>query len=158
MSKQKTSLRQLALTGAGIAALATAIWLPGLVQQGQLQGDIQLPEPDCEITAPGCKTQQDQLSVAMQLDSGRVRAATPLTFTVELENIPAQSVMVDLQGKDMYMGINQIQLSPVEGNPGTWQGSTELAVCVTGEMTWQARVLAATDDARISTQFRFQAK
>ncbi len=158
MSKQTTSVRQLALTGAGIAALAAAIWLPDLVQQDALQGDIQLPEPDCEVTTAGCKTQLDQLSVSMQLDKSRIHAATPLTFTVQLDNIPAQSVMVDLQGRDMYMGINQVQLSPVEGSPGKWQGSTELAVCVTGEMTWQARVLAATDDARISTQFRFQAK
>ncbi len=158
MSKQKTPLRQLALTGAGIAALAASIWLPGLVQQNALQGDIQLPEPDCEITTAGCTTQLDQLSVSMQLDKNRVHAATPLTLTVQLDNIPAQSVMVDLQGQDMYMGINQLQLSPVEGSPGKWQGSTELAVCVTGEMTWQARVLADTENARISTQFRFQAK
>jgi len=160
MSNTKTSVGkgQLLLVGASIVALAASIWLPGLLQQNQLTGDIQLPAPDCLATDKGCRTQQDQLSIGMQLDTQRVRAATPLQFEVELGNIPAEAVMVDLQGRDMYMGINQVQLSPVPDKPGFWQGETELAVCVTGEMTWQASVVAATTKARISTQFEFKAK
>jgi len=160
MNKQakSTSPRQLMLTAAGIAALAAAIWLPGLVQQNALQGDIELPSPGCEITRPDCATANGNISMAMQLDTERVRAATPLTFELALGNIPAQSVMIDLKGRDMYMGINQVQMSPVEGKPGYWHGTTELAVCVTGEMVWQANVKAMTDNASVSTTFEFKAR
>ncbi|MCV6588772.1 MAG: hypothetical protein OIF57_07055 [Marinobacterium sp.] len=151
------SPRQWLLTGAGIAALAVAIWLPGILTPG-LQGDVTLPAADCDVTQPGCNTGNGQQRIAMQLDTQRVRAATPLTFELKLDALPASQVMIDLQGRDMYMGINQVQMSPVEGKPGVWRGTTELAVCTTGEMVWQAKVVADTEQARVTTQFEFKAK
>ena len=155
---RSTSPRQLILTAAGIAALAAATWLPGMLQQNALQGDIQLPVPGCEITEAGCNTQQDELSMQLQLSTDQPRSAEPLSFQLELGNIPASAVMIDLQGRDMYMGVNQAQMSPVEGKPGLWQVTTELPICVTGEMVWQAKVHAMTDNASVSTTFEFKAR
>ena len=59
-----------------------------------------------------------------------------LELTTSNRNI--SKVWVDLQGVDMFMGVNQFELVHT-GN--AWQGITELAVCTTGKMRWLARVI-----------------
>ena len=61
-----------------------------------------------------------------------------MTLELATSNTNITKVWVDLQGVDMYMGVNQFELVDT-GN--AWQGITELAVCTTGKMRWLARVI-----------------
>lgn len=139
-----------------IPALALVLWLPGQLEQTPVHSS--LPSPACLISSTPCVSQKDEQSITMFVQDDTIKSMQPLTFTVQLDNILADSVLLDLKGRDMYMGINQVQLSPVVDQPGTWQGTTELAVCVTGEMRWFAQVVAQTASGSISTQFEFDAQ
>ena len=82
----------------------------------------------------------------------------PIDFEVSVEGIQAEAVLVDLQGTEMYMGINQTELQPASQNPGLFTGQGALGACVTGEMGWRATVLVNTSQGAIKAHFDFRAK
>lgn len=106
--------------------------------------------------------QQTQVLLTVANDNGPsvpIRSLQPLTFKATLTGIEATHLRLDLKGKEMYMGINQ---TPMSRQPHTqhWQGSTELAVCTTGEMIWQAwlHIDRGPLAAPINAVFEFKAK
>ncbi|MBY4677676.1 hypothetical protein [Marinobacterium arenosum] len=152
------SVKKLLLCAAVLVALLAVVSLPQQLQGNRLQGELQLPSPDCDLSRQSCSAEADGRRISLSIDSSPVHAAVPLQFSARLDNVPAEQVMLDLQGRDMYMGINQVHLKPVAGQPGLWQGSAELAVCTTGEMVWQATLVAAGNGGQVSSQFEFKAK
>lgn len=57
----------------------------------------------------------------------------------------------------MFMGVNQI---PMTQQPdGTWQATTELAVCTTGKMVWLANIIIERANQRpVKATFEFEAR
>ena len=96
-------------------------------------------------------------SLEFELAPRQARSLEPLEFRVRTEGMDTTTVNIQLEGRDMYMGINQLQLQPVPGEPGLWRGIGELAVCTTGEMIWQARVQAA-GSSNLNALFEFRAR
>jgi hypothetical protein len=83
------------------------------------------------------------------------RSLNNMTLVAET-NLPGiNRVWVDLQGADMYMGVNQFELENIESQ---WQGQTQLAVCTTGTMTWIAKVIFETDTEQKIVELRFDAR
>jgi len=63
---------------------------------------------------------------------------TPITFTLAAPGYQADKIQMRIEGKAMYMGINQFSLT--RQADGLWQGESEIALCTTGTMRWRALV------------------
>ena len=83
------------------------------------------------------------------------RSLNKMTLTADTELPGVNRVWVDLQGADMYMGVNQFEMKETEG---LWQGQTELAVCTTDTMTWLATVIFETESEQEIVELRFDAR
>ena len=92
----------------------------------------------CAIDSGNCQLTVAQHSYQVSFGPMPARALQPMTLELAASNTNITKVWVDLQGVDMYMGVNQFELTDI-GNG--WQGTTELAVCTTGKMRWLARVI-----------------
>lgn len=96
--------------------------------------------------------------MTLALTSGPARAGEIVQFSLQLEGIQPESVALQLEGRDMYMGINRLQLEEAADQPGLWLGSTELAICTTHLMQWQARVEAQAGTAPVIAHYEFSAQ
>ena len=93
---------------------------------------------NCEIDSGKCEFSLDQQDYQISFGPMPAKALQPMKLELTTSNRNVAKVWVDLQGVDMYMGVNQFELTDI-GN--SWQGTTELAVCTTGKMHWLARVI-----------------
>ena len=92
----------------------------------------------CEIDSGKCEFTLDQQDYQISFSPMPAKALQPMRLELATSNRNIAKVWLDLQGVDMYMGVNQFELTDI-GN--SWQGTTELAVCATGKMRWLARVI-----------------
>lgn len=135
------------------------VWLPEQLNQQQTSADqLTLSNPDCSITDGPCQATKDDFQVQLSVDATQIHSATPLTFEIEVSDPSVDAVALHLEGRDMYMGLNQKQFSRVEGSDTRWQGTTELAICTTGEMIWRAKVLTRNNNRLSEAQFYFSAQ
>lgn len=153
------SARVLSLLSVIIAAaalLALVFWLPGYLQPPT--GNVTLAgEPGCSINQGACRATGEQRALTLEIAPAPVRSATPLQISVRLDGFEADAVQLSLEGKDMYMGINQVALRK-DSTTGLWLGVGELAVCTTGEMAWRARVAAQQGQQTFEAAFDFNAR
>lgn len=112
----------------------------------------------CDINRQACTVNMGQARLTLDIQPRPIRSMTPLNYQVTIEGGDASEVMVNLQGSEMFMGINQTALTAVEGKPGVFQGVGQLAVCTTGEMLWHLTVSADSAAGPLSTWFEFRAK
>jgi len=153
---EKNVVRQIVLLGLSALALAAFLIVPKLVPQKPV--DQFLKNYNCDLRTGPCTARDDSSAITVEFLSGEFRSMTPLNFQVQLENINASEVILDLRGRDMYMGINQVKLQPVPDQDNLWHGTAELAICTTGEMIWQGSFTAITDLGSVSTSIEFAAK
>lgn len=91
----------------------------------------------CEIDSGSCTISLSGRDLKITFGPMPAKSLTPMQLTIEVQGQQPDDIWVDIQGTDMYMGINQFKLTP---SGKTWQGTTELAVCTTDQMRWLARV------------------
>lgn len=160
MVKSRATQRISALIGAVLLAgvLFFLVKLPDILVEPQQPILFALTE-SCDLNTAQCTASQDNKSISLAITPQRIASLVPLVFSVTLTNINAQSVVLDIQGKDMFMGINQIKLSP-SADGKTWEGTTELAVCTTNTMFWRASISAYPDETSDPDKaiFEFEAK
>ncbi|GGK86013.1 hypothetical protein [Amphritea balenae] len=113
---------------------------------------------DCDLKKESCKVEINDLSMTVDVLPRNINSMTPMSYTVKIEGVESESVMIDLQGTEMFMGLNQTQLTAVPGQPGLFKGTGELGACTTGEMGWRATIVAVTEDGPVKTWFDFRAK
>ncbi|BBB25734.1 hypothetical protein [Amphritea japonica] len=113
---------------------------------------------NCDLRQQSCTVSHGEVTITLDIQPRDIRSLTPLSYLVNIEGTNASQVMIDLQGSEMFMGINQTALSPVAEKPGMFTGQGELAVCTTGEMGWRLTVSAETAAGRLDTRFNFRAK
>lgn len=145
-----------------LAVAGGLLWgVPQLVDDSTLQATTgertQLTPPACDLNRGACRLAQDDWTLEFSLGPTPIASLKTLQVDARLSGLEAQAVTVLLEGRDMYMGLNQTQLKP-DLSTGHWQGNTELAVCSTGRMTWRARVLIDTDNDNYETWFDFEAR
>ena len=137
------------------------IWkLPHFLSQANTPAVRELSTvAQCDLTKGACYAKLDEVEIALSIEPKQFSSLKPLLFTAEISGLDATEAILDLQGKEMYMGINQ---TPLTLNPNTqvWTGVTELAVCTTGSMLWQASVIARENDQTtpIKATFEFVAQ
>ncbi len=110
--------------------------------------------PDCNLRQGACTGHLPEGGKVMfEIEPRSIPLLLPLTLEVRIQDHEATSVEVDFAGTDMNMGYNRVRLNAV--GPGTWRGQAILPVCVRNRMTWEAKVLLATDLGLMAAPFRF---
>ena len=140
-----------------ILGLGSAIYLPQLLQDSPPQSRVLQAAPECELSQKFCIAKRDKQQIQVKIISPIISSASPLLFEVRLTNVEADQVMLDLKGRDMYMGLNQVMLNKVPGTTDRWQGETTLAVCTTGKMTWVTSIIAEKKGNLTQANFYFDA-
>ncbi|WP_428035529.1 hypothetical protein [Amphritea sp.] len=112
----------------------------------------------CDLNKQSCSVDIGEVHLNLDIQPRPVRSMTPLNYRVSIDGTMASKVMINLQGSEMYMGINQTELTPLKDKPGVFYGKGELAVCTTGEMIWRLTVSAETAAGPLTTWFEFRAK
>lgn len=131
------------------------LWkLPDMLEDSQSPNLLTVTEP-CDLKQSHCEAIYGKKRISLKVNPPSIPPMMPLTFTVTLDSIQAKTVVLELKGKDMFMGINKIKLSPLPDGI-TWEGTTELAVCVTGSMVWLASILTYTDSTAASNKATFE--
>ena len=128
MNQRLKTLATLAILIVSIAALS--FW--------SLQNANTDTTASCEIDTGNCHFSLDQQDYQISFGPMPARALQPMKLELTTSNRKIAKVWVDLQGVDMYMGVNQFELTDIGDS---WKGTTELAVCTTGKMRWLARVI-----------------
>lgn len=141
-----------------LIGLGLAIYLPNMLKTESTDTVFLQTDAGCSLNNGRCHSKLKDQQLALTIKSETIRSATPMLFEVTLENIQADQVMLDLKGKEMFMGLNQVMLSPVAGQPNQWQGEVTLAVCTTGEMTWISSVVVEKNGLKSQADFEFTAR
>ena len=144
-----------------LAGLVLVLYLPSQLQtelQTGTQGTFVMPaDSACSLNNGQCASRFEDKQIALEIKSETIRSATPMIFEVKLDNMEADQVMLDLKGKEMFMGLNQVMLKQIAVQPNIWQGEVTLAVCTTGEMTWITSVITETNGQITQADFEFKA-
>lgn len=112
----------------------------------------------CDLHQQRCTVQIGEATLSLEIQPRPIQSMTPFNYYVQIDGVEASNVLINLQGSEMFMGINQTALTAVKGQPGTFTGSGQLAVCTTGEMLWRLTVAAETTAGPLNTWFEFRAK
>ena len=142
----------------GVAVLLPLLLLIYLLQDyldAYLQRDAQVMA--CDINLESCQLDLNEgQRLSLTMNPAPAASLTPLTFTLAVAGEQPQGVWLDLQGAEEYMGINQ---TPFIFKEGVWRGTTELAVCTTGRMLWQGRLIITQQSGDIiPVDFFFEAE
>jgi hypothetical protein len=141
-----------------VALLFLAVVVVAWLKVGHLfdSGPLRVAPLDqgCDLRAGSCEvTFADGARVRFGISPKDIPLVERLLLRVHLDGVRARQVEVDFAGVDMNMGFNRVALRPVE--PGEFEGTGMLPVCVRASMTWEARVLLHTDGGLLAAPFRF---
>ncbi|SEI46861.1 hypothetical protein SAMN05421831_102185 [Allopseudospirillum japonicum] len=113
------------------------------------------PETDCALETQGsCESQIHSAKVRLTVPPNSLKVLTPIPIEVHTELAKVQEVILDFQGRDMYMGINRYPLSRKSDHLYTGEGI--LSICTDEDMVWRARILFKTPQGWLGTWFDFQ--
>ncbi|WP_417581477.1 hypothetical protein [Nitrincola sp.] len=155
--KGKPSRQWMLLVLIALVLLALVV-LPQWVDEQRTEDSVFIPPLPCDLHQGGCIASAGKQVLQLNLSPKPLVSMQSLSIEVRLQHFDARQVMLDLQGVEMYMGLNQTALQQDPERPDVWRGTTELAVCTTGEMTWRAIVYIDTADTLYSTHFDFEAR
>ncbi len=139
--------------------LVTLSALAGLIYAVNLfNSPAQLPktsEVRCDLNQQNCELIVGGRKVSLSLSPTPARSLTPLTFTARFEGRQPEKLWLDIQGDEMYMGLNQPQMTRSDNQ---WTATTELSVCTTGKMLWRATLVVVDADQEYQLPFYFEAQ
>ena len=146
----------------GLAGVLVAVSLGGLAFATAVGWDILFPAPEfesrmdasCDLKAGPCTARfGDGSTVALSISPPTPAANKPLRLTVEIRGQAPDQVGVELQGKQMNMGLIHAPLLDI--GHGFFAGDTILPMCVRERMTWTAAVLSDSPHGRYRAGFEF---
>ena len=111
-------------------------------------------DPDCDLRAGACVTKlSDNAKVSFAIEPRTIPLLQELQLAVTVNGYSVDKVEVDLNGVDMNMGFNRVELESM-GN-GHFSGTGQLSVCTLDIMEWEARVLLYQKDDVTVVPYRF---
>lgn len=149
--------KQISIICLAIIALAAVVLIPKYFQTTPATSMLST-DAECDLHATKCSAQHAQQAINLDIKAEQISSAKSMLFEVELENLEANQIMLDIKGKQMYMGVNQVHLNRVAGENNRWQGEVTLPVCATGSMTWVTSVITEKDGQLTQADFEFDAK
>lgn len=103
---------------------------------------------DCDLHQQTCQAQHAEARAILTIQPQPIPLAKPFQVDVQLENIEAQTLELDISGINMYMGYNRVTLTADAEQPGRYTGTSMLAFCTNEVMEWQISLLLHQADGR----------
>ncbi|MCF6346142.1 MAG: hypothetical protein L3J00_06700 [Thiomicrorhabdus sp.] len=100
---------------------------------------------DCSLHNQACLTNNNEQSVRLKISPDPIPIAMPLGIELNIKNIQAKKIELDISGANMYMGYNRVTLIP-DGDTGRYIGTTMLAFCTTEKMQWKITLMIHQKD------------
>ncbi|MDX1347818.1 MAG: hypothetical protein R3189_06180 [Thiomicrorhabdus chilensis] len=94
---------------------------------------------DCDLHRESCRATMGKASVSLKISPHPIPIAKPLGIEVELQNLSAEKVELDISGVNMYMGYNRVTLTSTK--PDHYVGTSMLAFCTNQTMQWQITLI-----------------
>ena len=108
----------------------------------------------CDIDKQLCSFSTPYGEADFRLTPTPPSSKAPIRFTLSIEGKQPDRVWVDLQGKEMYMGVNQTNLN---FDAGIWSAPGTLGVCTTGTMRWVLSLILERGEQQQVYTFEFDA-
>jgi hypothetical protein len=141
ITKQNIALFLLPAVALGITAW---VWLDNSVPENT---SYLLAEPKhCQLHHAPCYSNDEQISVTLDITPKPVPIAKALAVSTQITGVTPTRVQLDINGSNMYMGYNRIDLTAQAD--GSWTGKTLLAFCTIDQMSWQFTVMIDTAEGR----------
>ena len=139
----------LTVTGSGLAGFLLWEWLqaPHGVS-GVVQGNCDLNRAPCQALFP------DGGTLTVSLAPRPILMAVPITIEVQLNELAAASVEIDLSSPDLAAGYNHHTLAPQAD--GRFAGPTVLPLCTRDRMRWHMQVTARSRRGTHGARFDFE--
>ena len=135
-------------------ALGASLLLPKLLHLNDAPVPQQVIGPvACDIEAGPCISRHGDLAVRFAVNGEVIGSYQPLQFNVEVAGLRPDSVTIDFEGVDMFMGINRLVLD--ENTAGDFSGTLGLPGHA-HPMLWRARVLLEKGGTLIDAGFEFE--
>lgn len=141
---------------ASFSAVAAAIFgLPKYFKPDLDTGITYYATQGCAPFQGQCIGQKGDKTITVDLGNEAIESMTEIPIRVRLDNMTADSLIVDFEGLEMYMGVVRTQL--IANAPGVYQGTITLPECGTGKMLWRARAIINNGTSSEGIKFDFRA-
>lgn len=114
------------------------------------------PTMPCDLHQGACAASLGMRSRLSLAFDGELRALETLPIEVRLEGVEAETVIVELVGRNMHMGISRFILE-AQGD-GVFRGDGQIGICTEAVMPWRAQVVVETPEGRKGSWFDFDIK
>jgi len=101
---------------------------------------------DCDLHQQACESKMGEAKAVLKISPHPIPIAKPLGIEVELHNLQADKVELDISGINMYMGYNRVNLMSTK--PGHFVGTSMLAFCTNQKMQWQITLMVHLSDGK----------
>jgi hypothetical protein len=93
----------------------------------------------CQLHINDCVIEHEGVSVRLSISPRPIPIAKSLNIIAEIAGVDPEKVQLDINGSNMYMGYNRVNLT--QSNSNVWQGKSILSFCTIDEMQWQITLL-----------------
>lgn len=112
-------------------------------------------ESGCDLQRGACRAHfPDGAQLLVSLAPLPIPVAKPVNVSIELRNMRAEAVEIDLSSPDMYMGYNRRPLRALDAQ--RYAGETVLPACILGRMRWTLRAIAHSGNTAREASFVFE--
>jgi len=140
----------------GFSIVVTAIFvLPQYLKPDLDAGVTFYATEGCAPFEGQCIGRKGDQTITVGLGNEAIESMTEIPIRVRLDNMTADSLIVDFEGLEMYMGVVRTQLLP--NAQGVYQGTITLPECGTGKMLWRARAIIDKGTSKEGIKFDFWA-
>jgi hypothetical protein len=150
--------RRLANAGLLFLLMAVALGASLLLPKHFRLNDTKVPQQviapvACDIEKGPCISRHGDLAVRFAVNGEVIGSYQPLQFYVEVSGLRPDSVTIEFEGVEMFMGINRLVLD--ENTAGKFSGTLGLPGHAY-PMLWRARVLLEKGGSLIDAGFEFE--
>lgn len=131
----------------------------GLLEQAITDTEIRVPirvpfNPECDLRAGPCVTTLDDGSqVSFEIQQKTIPVAKTLDIEVKVSGLAVESIMLDINGVNMKMPPNRVELKP--SGLSQFNGQAGLMFCTRDAMEWETVVELKTSKGQINVPYRF---
>lgn len=137
------------------ATLITLLCVTGLSLYFSNRESGHVQQISCPLASQACEFETTFGSAKFTLLPQPPSSKEGINLELQLSDQQPEKVWVDLQGKEMYMGVNQTNL---QLENGSWAAPATLGVCTTGEMLWELTLILEHLQQQDIYRFEFSAR
>lgn len=147
-------LKKLIILTLLLLTLVSTWWFTSIYPEQQSTTTQPLSITRCDFVTAPCITSVDEKTVSLTLNTTTIASFTPMDFIVTLEGFDTDTVEIDFQGIEMFMGSNFMTLEKKQNS--RFEGSKTLPGHSDQSMTWRAIVTMKDNNQQQSVWFEFE--